>query len=129
MNMIHLDNKAPKDVPLLRVYASRCTLNASAAKLLGLMDGGRIDVLQDKDEADRGRDRIYVCCSPKACGYAAKRRGRTFIVHSTSLCRILSAHLQGLGTYRITPDFPSVQGGVTYYNIFFRKENTTDDAY
>ena len=119
--LVRISTKAPDAQPVIRVYNNRCVLNKYAAELMGLSEDWRVDLRLDKDEADCGRDRIFIgrCAYPQ--GYKLHRRGLSFIANSADMRHILCEHLDGYGAYRICPEYPEQDDDTTYYNIFFRK--------
>ena len=121
--MVDIARVLPSAAACIRIYKNEIIISAPAAKLLGIPDnpGCRILVRQDADEAQRGRDRVYIARSDTMAGYPISKKDCRYRLISATLIRRLITHLEGYGTYRIDDEVPVVIGGITYYEIFFKK--------
>ena len=122
MNLVDIENRLSPADPTIRIYPSRCTLNAATLRLLGLSGQAfRVFIRQDMQQAFQGRKRVYICRSDKGIGYMVKRRGNRGIINSVSLSKKLAELLNGYGAYRVCEEVFVREGEQTWYEIFFRK--------
>ena len=121
--MVDIARVLPSAAACIRIYKNEIIISAPAAKLLGIPDnpGCRLLIRQDADEAQRGRDRVYIGRSNTSAGFPVSRKGCRYRLISAALIRRLITHLEGYGTYRIDDEVPVAKGGITYYEIFFKK--------
>lgn len=116
--LVNLINDAPRTEPLLRIYKSYMTFNASAVKLLGLTDGDKVYIGRNARDCNN----LYVGKALMKQSYAVWRRDNTFILYSAPLSRTVAQWLEGTGTYRICPEDKMDDGfGNIFYNIFKKK--------
>lgn len=94
--------------PLLRIYKTELRFNGAASRMLESLvynsQGNiRVRFTYDSDESRGEKKIIYVgpVASNESEGYPTIKRGRTLLIHSTELCRMLASNLEGTGTYRI----------------------------
>ncbi len=121
--MIDITRALPCTIPCIRVYKNEAVISAPAARLLEIPEnpGSRVVIRQDLDEAVRGRDRVYIGRCDTSAGFPVAKKGLRYRLISSSLVRQLVTHLEGYGTYRIDGETPVRDGGITYYEIFFRR--------
>ena len=116
--LVNLTNDAPRTEPLLRIYKNYMAFNAHAVELLGLTDGDKVYI----GRSERMADNLYVGKARFKQSNIVIRRGNTFLLHNTALCRTVARWLEGMGTYRICPEDRIEDGtGNLFYNIFKKK--------
>lgn len=129
MTLQRICKVAPNNEALLRVYKNKVVLNSSSARLLGLTPETLLAICYDNEQlVARGVKRLYIG-KAKDNAYSLTKRGETYIINSTSLCRSIADALQGYGTYRVCPEDSTMgSDGNKYYNIFFRKYEKEDSV-
>lgn len=121
MELENMTMQIPESEPKLRVYPNYAVLNASAVRLLDVKQGDYIQFASPRRERINGKPLLYLRKTNRIVGStSARKRGRTMILGSRKLAKVLSEALSGPGCYLISPEdcLPDADG--TYYNVFFK---------
>lgn len=120
--MIDIVSKVLPSAPLIKVYTHYCILNRKAMKLLGITENAPY-VRVTRIAEEHRKDRLYIGHTAEVTQfevvlYDDHLSGR---INSTHLAREISECLQGIGVYKICPDYFQLDiEGDKYYEIFFK---------
>lgn len=121
MELENLTTQIPESEPKLRVYPNYAVLNASAVRLLDVKHGDYIQFASPRIEKINGKPLLYVRKTNRIMGcVSARQRGKTMILGSRKLAKVLRETLGGTGTFRVCPEDTVADVNGTYYNVFFR---------
>lgn len=111
---------SPSCAPSIRVYRDYISINAAAAKLIGLKAGGCVDFYEESPSSSNPHGRLYI--GANSSGIKTKPHDHTHRIFSRKLCKNLATHLEeSTGAYKLEPNDSVTYMGIKYYSIFFKR--------